>query len=149
MKHLILLFIGLFLTNNSYSQEDLGFTPGGGQFRMAIYGEPCKNLTREADLAKCSQDQIKEYISELKTPEIVEKKKLNVTTIITFNLSEEGKVVDVAIKKSSGNKEVDQLCLEHIKKMKNWEAEISDNMNVATSNLNLKFHFKYTPKEKK
>ena len=149
MKQIIILLVVVFTSLTVFSQEDFGgYTPGGGQFRMAFYGDVCKNLTSELSLSKCSQDQIKEYVAELKTPEIVEKMKLNVSTTITFDITEDGKVEYVQVKKSSGYSEIDKLCLEHIKKMKNWNPEINDDMYVASPNMNIVFKFKFTQKEK-
>jgi len=149
MKKIVLLVLVALITNISFAQEDFGpGSPGGGEFKMVTFGKLCKNITKEIDRAKCSQDQIKEYIALLKTPEIVQKKKLNVSTIINFGLNETGEIIDVQIKKSSGNTEIDNLCLEHVKKMPNWTAEINDNMVVSSSNLNLTFKFKYIKKTK-
>lgn len=147
MKNIVLLFVGLFFIGTSYGQE--GFEGGMGQFRMASYGEVCKNLEKEIDLAKCSQDQINEFIAQLKTPAIVETKKLKVSTIINFGISENGKVENVKVKKSSGQKEIDDLCLAHVKTMANWSPEISDDMIVPSQNLNLTFKFKSTATDKK
>ena len=145
-KTLILLFISIFSLSSIFAQDDMGdFTPGSEKIFFAYYGEICSELTREEERMQCSNDQINEYISTLGIPDIVEKKK-KMAVVLNFELKSSGKMVNISIKKSSGNEKLDAIVLEHFKKMPNWQAMTIGGVPFDSPDIEIIYKFKPSAK---
>lgn len=146
-KILFILALNIFALNIAFAQNDMGdFVPGSEEVSSAYFGSLCANIPLEEDRMMCSNDQLDEYIASLGTPAIVETKNIKATVVVYFDLDASGNANNIKIKKSSGNTELDNIVLEHFKKMPAWIPMTIDGFPIESPNMNLKYSFKPSAK---
>ncbi len=108
-KTFILILISVFTLNFAFAQEDGDFMGGTEEVIFAYFGSVCTTIPFIDQKMMCSNDQIKEFIATLPTPEIVEKKQIKASVEVYFDINTLGETYNVSIKKSSGNTELDSI----------------------------------------